>query len=56
MPNPRLLAIDDSATLRKLIERKLISWKDGACKVLDAETLQKIARWSGISEECRPLV
>ena len=51
-----LSLVHTNKTLRKLIERKLISWKDGACKVLDAETLQKIARWSGISEECRPLV
>lgn len=50
-----LSLVHTNKTLRKLTSRKLISW-DGGCTVLDPEGLRDLARWEGLSDQCRPLV
>ena len=51
-----LSLVHTNRTLRKLIDRKLIAWRDGGCEVLDFEALTKAARWEGLRESLRPLV
>ena len=51
-----LSLVHTNRTLRKLIDRKLIVWRDGGCEVLDLEVLTKTARWEGLRETVRPLV
>ena len=51
-----LSLVHTNRTLRKLIDRKLILWRDGGCEVLDLEVLTKTARWEGLRETVRPLV
>jgi CRP-like cAMP-binding protein len=51
-----LSLVHTNKTLRKLIEKKLIVWRDGGCEVLDIDALMKVARWEGLQETLRPLV
>jgi len=51
-----LSLVHTNKTLRKLIDRKLIAWRDGGCEVLDMEGLQKAAHWGGLEETKRPFV
>ena len=51
-----LSLVHTNKTLRKLIERDLIHWRDGICAVFDIEALTRIARWGGMAETRRPLV
>lgn len=51
-----LSLVHTNRTLKKLVERKRILWKDGACHVLDIGMLQSIAHWKGPSETPRPLI
>jgi len=51
-----LSIVHTNKTLRKLAARKLISWGDGGCEVLDAQGLLSIAGWEGLSERKRPLL
>jgi CRP-like cAMP-binding protein len=51
-----LSLVHTNRTLRKLVNRKLIAWRDGGCEVLDFEALTKAARWEGLRESLRPLV
>lgn len=51
-----LSLVHTNRTLRKLISRKLIAWRDGGCVVLDIDALMRIAGWSGLQETKRPLV
>jgi CRP-like cAMP-binding protein len=51
-----LSRVHTNRTLRKLVDRKLLTWRDGGCEVLDLEGLTKVARWQGLRESVRPLV
>ncbi|MBE1204947.1 Crp/Fnr family transcriptional regulator [Aminobacter carboxidus] len=51
-----LSVVHTNKTIRKLIDRKLVQWRDGGCKVLDIEGLMALANWSGLDETLRPLL
>jgi len=51
-----LSLVHTNKTLRKLMNRKLIVWRDGGCQVLDMQGLKELARWEGLQETKRPLV
>lgn len=51
-----LSLVHTNKTIRKLIDRKLVSWRDRGCEVLDIKTLMSIAGWEGLNESKRPLV
>ncbi|RWK71785.1 MAG: Crp/Fnr family transcriptional regulator [Mesorhizobium sp.] len=51
-----LSLVHTNKTIRKLIDRKLIFWRDGGCEVIDNERLKDLARWEGLSEGRRPLI
>ena len=51
-----LSLVHTNKTIRKLIDRKLIVWRDGGCEVLDNEGLMELARWEGLGEGRRPLI
>ncbi|MGE0500847.1 MAG: Crp/Fnr family transcriptional regulator [Rhizobiaceae bacterium] len=51
-----LSLVHTNKTLRKLMERDLIRWREGGCVVLDPAGLKSLARWSGLGETRRPLV
>lgn len=51
-----LSLVHTNKTIRKLMDRKLLLWRDGGCEVIDADALQALARWQGLSEGRRPLV
>jgi CRP-like cAMP-binding protein len=51
-----LSLVHTNKTLRKLIQRSLILWRDGGCEVVDFDGLCALARWEGMGEERRPLV
>jgi CRP-like cAMP-binding protein len=51
-----LSLVHTNKTLRKLIDRKLIAWRDGGCEVLDFDGLRHLARWPGLGEGKRPLI
>jgi len=51
-----LSLVHTNKTLRKLIDRKFIAWRDGGCTVLDIEGLKQVAGWEGLQETKRPLV
>lgn len=51
-----LSLVHTNKTIRKLIDRKLILWRDGGCEILDLEGLKSLARWEGLGEALRPLV
>ncbi|RWM22563.1 MAG: Crp/Fnr family transcriptional regulator [Mesorhizobium sp.] len=51
-----LSLVHTNKTIRKLIDRNLIFWRDGGCEVVDTERLKELARWEGLSEDRRPLI
>lgn len=51
-----LSLVHTNKTLRKLVDRKLIAWRDRGCVVRDIEGLKDLAEWSGLGETRRPLV
>lgn len=51
-----LSLVHTNKTIRKLIDRKLVQWRDGGCKVLDIKGLMALADWSGLDEGVRPLL
>lgn len=51
-----LSLVHTNKTLRKLVQRRLISWQERGCAVRDLEGLRSVARWEGTHETVRPLV
>lgn len=51
-----LSLVHTNKTIRKLMDRKLVRWREGGCEILDPEGLQDLARWEGLGEALRPLV
>lgn len=51
-----LSLVHTNKTIRKLMDRKLVLWRDGGCEVVDAEGLKQLAGWEGLGEGRRPLI
>lgn len=51
-----LSLVHTNKTIRKLMDRNLVIWRDGGCEVIDADRLRQLARWEGLGEERRPLI
>lgn len=51
-----LSLVHTNKTIRKLINRNLLVWRDRGCEVRDVEALMNLARWEGFNETRRPLV
>lgn len=51
-----LSLVHTNKTIRKLMDRKLILWRDGGCEVVDIEGLKQLAGWEGLGEGRRPLI
>ncbi|TPJ65179.1 Crp/Fnr family transcriptional regulator [Mesorhizobium sp. B2-7-1] len=51
-----LSLVHTNKTIRKLMDRKLVMWRDGGCEVIDYDGLKKLARWEGLGEDRRPLI
>lgn len=51
-----LSLVHTNKTIRKLIDRKLIRWRDRGCEILDPEGLMAVSRWEGLQEVKRPLL
>jgi len=51
-----LSLVHTNKTLRKLVQRHLISWRERGCAVRDMQGLLDLARWEGMKETVRPLV
>ena len=51
-----LSLVHTNKTIRRLMDRKLIVWRDGGCEVIDNEALKQLAGWEGLGESRRPLI
>jgi CRP-like cAMP-binding protein len=51
-----LSIVHTNKTLRKLVDRGLIRWRERVCEVLDADALKEIAGWHAPPERKRPLI
>ncbi|MBZ9796348.1 Crp/Fnr family transcriptional regulator [Mesorhizobium sp. ES1-4] len=51
-----LSLVHTNKTIRKLMDRRLIVWRDGGCGVIDIEGLKQLAGWEGLGESRRPLI
>ncbi|MER8828661.1 Crp/Fnr family transcriptional regulator [Mesorhizobium sp. M0938] len=51
-----LSLVHTNKTIRKLMDRGLILWRDGGCEVVDSDGLKELARWEGLNEDRRPLI
>lgn len=51
-----LSLVHTNKTLRKLVDRGLLRWRDKGCEVLDVDGLMKLSRWEGLGDAKRPLV
>jgi len=51
-----LSIVHTNKTIRKLIDRKLIMWRDRGCSVIDLAGLMDLAGWEGLQEYKRPLL
>lgn len=51
-----LSLVHTNKTIRKLIDRKLIRWRDGGCEVLDVETLTELSGWDSSDQGPRPFI
>ena len=51
-----LSLVHTNKTVRKLIDRSLVMWRDGGCEITDSRGLMALARWEGPREYRRPLV
>ena len=51
-----LSLVHTNKTLRKLVQRGLLTWREGGCEIHDLPGLIHVARWEGLVELRRPLV
>jgi len=51
-----LSLVHTNKTIRKLIDRKSVMWRDGSCEIRDLEALKVTARWGGFTKSARPFV
>ncbi|MFN0263634.1 Crp/Fnr family transcriptional regulator [Tepidamorphus sp. 3E244] len=51
-----LSVVHTNKTLKKLAARGFIRWLDRGCEVVNIEGLFDIAKWEGLTEECRPFI
>jgi CRP-like cAMP-binding protein len=51
-----LSLVHTNKTIRKLMDRQLIVWREGGCGVVDIEGLKQLAGWEGLAEGRRPLI
>jgi CRP-like cAMP-binding protein len=51
-----LSLVHTNKTLRRLVQRGFIAWRDRGCGVLDLDGLKDVAEWSGLGESTRPLI
>lgn len=51
-----LSLVHTNKTIRKLINRKMIAWRDRGCEIVDLKGLMAIAGWEGLIEDERPLI
>lgn len=51
-----LSIVHTNKTIRKLIDRKLIMWRDRGCSVINLAGLMDLAGWEGLQEDERPLL
>jgi len=51
-----LSLVHTNKTLRKLADRRLVSWRDGGYLVKDLDGLMNVARWEGLTDKARPLI
>jgi CRP-like cAMP-binding protein len=51
-----LSLVHTNKTLRKLVQKGLIAWGDGGCRIFDVEGLFTIAGWDGDREQVRPFL
>jgi CRP-like cAMP-binding protein len=51
-----LSLVHTNKTIRKLVDRNLIAWRDGGCAVRDLTGLMGLARWEETEEAVRPLL
>jgi CRP-like cAMP-binding protein len=51
-----LSIVHTNRTIRKLMNARLILWRDGGCEILDAKKLAEIAGWNPDENKVRPLL
>lgn len=51
-----LSLVHTNKTIRKLIDLKLVQWRDGGCQIMDMAALMELAGWDGLDEGQRPLL
>lgn len=51
-----LSLVHTNKTIRKLVDRKLVNWRDRGCEIRDFDGLLALARWEGLPKGRRPLV
>ena len=51
-----LSLVHTNKTIRKLINRKMITWRDRGCEIIDLPGLLSLAGWEGLLEDKRPLL
>ncbi|UUP17212.1 Crp/Fnr family transcriptional regulator [Nitratireductor thuwali] len=51
-----LSLVHTNKMIRKLAERKLLTWSDGGCRILDLERLRRLAQWDDAIPAKRPFL
>lgn len=51
-----LSLVHTNKTIRKLVERKLITWREGGFEIVDLDGLIALAGWEGLKETVRPFL
>lgn len=51
-----LSLVHTNKTIRKLINRQLIRWRDGGCELLDHDALCELASWERTARRRRPFI
>ena len=51
-----LSLVHTNKTVRRLVDRSLLRWRDRGCEILDVDGLQKVAGWHGTQEGKRPFI
>ena len=51
-----LSLVHTNKTVRKLIDRKLVRWRDRGCEIIEADALAELARWEPSGAELRPFI
>lgn len=51
-----LSLVHTNKTVRRLVDRSLLRWRDRGCEILDVDGLQKVAGWDGTQEDKRPFI